>query len=105
MTSCATQFPESGLHEFHRRAAARGLGDILKVRPVVLDVLPGGEMPVTSVILAGDLGEHANWHRREQSVRNRDAQHRRVLLDIEPVLKAQRPELVLGQLRREEMRV
>ena len=36
------------------------------------------------------------------AVRNRDAQHRRVLLDVEAVLQAQRPELVLGQLAREE---
>ena len=36
------------------------------------------------------------------AVRNRDAQHRRVLLDVEAVLQPQRPELVLGQLAGEE---
>ncbi len=85
-----------------RREQREDLGNVLEARPVVLDVLPGGEVPVSSVILAGDLREHAQLGRRQQTVRNRDAQHRRVLLDVEAVLQAQRPELVFGQLAREE---
>ena len=40
--------------------------------------------------------------RAEQSIRDRDAQHRRVPLDVEPIAKAQRPEFVLGELTRKE---
>ena len=40
--------------------------------------------------------------RRQQAVGNRDAQHRRVLLDVQAVLQPQRPELVLGQLAGQE---
>ncbi len=39
---------------------------------------------------------------RQQPVGNRDAQHRRVALDVEAVAQAQRLELVLAQLAREE---
>ena len=59
-------------------------------------------MAVAAVILAGDMGERAQLRRRQEAVGDRDAQHRRVLLDVEAVLQPQRPELVLGQLAREK---
>ncbi len=78
------------------------LGRVLEARPVELDVLAGREVPVTSVILAGDVGERAQLARRQQSIRDRHAQHRCMLLDVEAVFETQRPEFVLGQLAREE---
>ena len=60
------------------------------------------EVAVAAVVLARDVREHAQLRRGEQAVGDGHAQHRRVALDVEAVLQAQRPELVLGQLAGEE---
>src|SRR5262249_19178988 len=60
------------------------------------------EVSVASVILAPDMRELAQLLRGKHSVRNRNAQHRRMLLDIEAVLQPQRAKLVLGQLAGEK---
>ena len=83
-------------------SSARMSGHVLEPRPVELDVLARGEMTVASVILAADVRELAQLRRRQQAVRNRDTQHRRVFLDVQAVPQAQRPELVLGQLAGEK---
>ena len=85
-----------------RRELGQDLGRILEPRPVELQVLARGEVAVASVILASDMRQLAQLSRREHPVGNRDAQHRGVLLDVEPVLQTQRPELVLGQLAGKE---
>ena len=59
-------------------------------------------MPVAPVVLASDARQQPQLHGGEQAVRNRDPQHRRMFLKIEAVLQAQRPELVFGQITREE---
>ncbi len=59
-------------------------------------------MAVATVVPARDMRERPELGRRQDAVRNRDPQHRRVLLQVQPVLQAQRPELVLGQLARQE---
>src|SRR5205085_12196505 len=69
---------------------------------VELDVLARGEVTVASVILATDVRKLPKLGRRQHAVRHRDAEHRRVRLDVETVLQPQRPELVLGELTREE---
>jgi hypothetical protein len=48
------------------------------------------------------MREHAQLPRRQDPVGNGNAQHRRVLLDIEAVLQPQRAKFVLGQFPREE---
>jgi hypothetical protein len=55
-------------------------------------------MAVAAVVDAADPRERAQLLRRQHPVWNRDAQHRRVLLDVEPVLQPQRPEVVLRKL-------
>ena len=78
------------------------VGHVFERRPVELDVLPRREMAVASVILAGNAGEHPKLRRGNEAVGNGDAQHRRVLLDVEAVLQAQRTKFVLGQLAAQE---
>ena len=84
------------------RELGENLRDVLQARPIELDVLPGGEMAVAAVILAGDMGERAQLGRRQEAVGDRHPQHRRVLLDVEAVLQPQRPEFVLGQRARKK---
>ena len=98
-----TQLPD-GLDRVHldRRELGEDVGHVLELRPVELDVLARGEVAVAAVVLARDVRELAQLRRRQQAVRNRDAQHRRMLLDVQAVLQAQRPELVLGQLAGEK---
>src|SRR5437588_388465 len=74
------------------------VGNVLELRPIELDVLPRREMPVASIVLAADARQCAQLARRQQPVGNRDAQHRRVLLDVQAVLQAERAEIVLGEL-------
>ncbi len=86
----------------HRREQRQDVRHLLQLRPVVLDVLPRREMTVVAVVLARDASEHAHLRRRQQAVRNRNAQHRRVLLDVQAVAQPQRLEVVVGNLPREE---
>ena len=94
----------AGLDRVHLHGGEEreNVGDVLEPRPVELNVLPRREMAVASVILAGNAGEHAKLRRRHEAVGNRDAKHRRVLLDVEAVLEAQRAKLVLGELAAQE---
>ncbi len=80
------------------RELGENVGRVLQRRPVVLDVLPGGEMPITPVVLARDLGELAHLARVQRAVGNSDAQHVGMKLQIEPVHQPVRPELLLGQV-------
>ena len=83
-------------------SSARMSGTCLELRPVELHVLARREVAVAAVVLARDAREHAQLLGRQQAVRNRDAQHRRVLLDVQAVAQAQGPEVVVGQLPGEE---
>ncbi|MGY4484948.1 hypothetical protein ACVWWR_004139 [Bradyrhizobium sp. LM3.2] len=66
--------------------------------PVELDVLPRGEMAVAAVVFARDMGERPQLVRRQRPVRDRDAEHVGVQLQVDAVLKPQDLELVLGEL-------
>ena len=94
----------AGLDRMHldRREQRQDVRHLLQLRPVVLDVLPRREVTVVAVVLARDAREHAHLRRRQQAVRNRDAQHRRVLLDVQAVAQPQGLELVFGELPGEE---
>ena len=70
--------------------------------PVVLDVLPRGEVAVVAVVLARQVRQHAQLPRGQQAVGNRNAQHGRMPLDVQAVAQAQGPELVFRQLARKE---
>src|SRR5579862_6996584 len=82
----------------HCRQLGEDLGNIGERRPVQLQVLSGGEVAIAAVIAARDVRERAQLAGGKQPIGNRDAQHRRVALDVEPVTQPQRTEVVLGEL-------
>ena len=84
------------------RELGEKVGNILELRPVELQVLPRREVAVAAVVLAADAREGAELLRRQHAVGHGNAQHRRVLLNVESVLQPQRPELVLCQVARQE---
>ncbi len=88
--------------QLNRREQRQNVGHQLELRPVELHVLARGEVAIVLVVLARDAPEHANLIGSQQAIRNRDAQHRRMLLDVEAVTQSQRTEIVLGQLTREK---
>ncbi|MDT4841363.1 hypothetical protein FQZ97_752150 [compost metagenome] len=69
-----------------------------KLDPVELDVLPGGEVAVAAVVLAGDARQAAQLVRRQGAVGDGHPQHVGVLLQVQAVLQAQRQELLFGEL-------
>ncbi len=77
------------------------VGAVLQRRPVVLDVLARGEMPVAAVVAARDVGQHAHLLRAQRAVGDGDAQHVGVELQVHAVHQAVQLELVLGQLARQ----
>jgi len=94
----------AGLDRIHLDFGQLGedVGDGHERRPVELQVLAGREVAIAAVVRAGDVRERAQLAGREQTVRDRDAQHRRVLLEVQAVLQPQRAELVLRQLARQK---
>ena len=94
----------AGLDAVHldRGELGQDVGHAGEFGPVDLQILARAEMPVAAVVGVADLGEFAQLERRQRAVRNRNAQHRRVLLHIEAVLQAKRFELVFGQLTGEK---
>ncbi len=86
----------------HRRELGEDLGDVLELRPVELQVLACREVAIPAVVGARDVRELVQLRGGQQPVGDRDAQHRRVPLDVQAVPEPQRPELVLRQLARQE---
>ncbi len=72
--------------------------DLGQLGPVELQILAGREMPETAVVAARDVAQFAQLARAQQAVRDRDAQHGRMALDVESVAEAQGPEFVVGKL-------
>ena len=69
-------------------------GTVSSFGQLYCNVLPRREVAVVAVVLASDAREHAHLPARQQAVRNRHAQHRRMALDVEAVAQAQRAEIV-----------
>ncbi len=90
----------AGLDRVHLDLGEIGqdVGRLVQLDPVVLDVLPGGEMAVAAVVLAGDVRQRVHLPRIERAVRDRHPQHVGVELKVEPVLEPQRLELVVVHL-------
>src|SRR5690606_3224627 len=82
----------------HPREQRQDLRHVLEPGPVELQVLARAEVALATVVGAGDVGQGAQLRRVQVAVGRGDAQHRRVGLDVGPVLQAQRAELVLAQL-------
>ena len=78
--------------------------NILQRHPVELDVLARREVAKAAVIIARNLGKAPQLHRRELAIRNRDAQHVGMQLQVHAVLQPQRLELVLQQFARQTPR-
>ena len=65
--------------------------------PVVLDILSGGEVPIAAVKGSGNVGKHPHLPRGQQSIRNGNAEHGGVPLDVKAVHQSQRAILIFGQ--------
>ena len=89
----------AGLHAVHADFGEIGHGvrQFGELDPVILDVLPRGEMAVAAVVLARDGGKHAQLLGRQRAVGDGDAQHVGVQLQIDAVHQPQRLEFFLGQ--------
>ena len=89
----------AGLDRVHVDVGQR-LEDVRHVpelRPVELDVLPRGEVAVALVPALGDHRQLPQLQRVQRAVRDGDAQHVGVQLQVEPVAQPERQELLLGQ--------
>ena len=86
-----------GVH-FHAGEVGEDIGYSFKLGPVVLDVLAGGEVGIATIIFTCNFSKHPQLARGNQAIGNRYTQHRRMLLNVQAILQAQWPELVLGQL-------
>ena len=71
---------------------------IFQCRPVHLHVLAGADVGEALVVSAGDMREPAQLTGRQQAIRNGDAQHGRITLDVKAVLQAQGEKLILAEL-------
>ena len=80
------------------RQVLQDVGDVFQLGPVVLDVLARGEVAVSLVVAARDIGQLAHLRRRQHAVRDGHAQHVGVNLQVKPVHQAERPEFLFGQL-------
>ena len=61
-------------------------------------------MPVAAIVAARDVGELAHLHRSQRTVRDRDAQHIGVKLQVDAVHQPMQFELVFGQVAGEASR-
>src|SRR5512138_1034176 len=91
----------NGMH-LHGRKQRENVRYALERRPIELDVLTRREMAVAFIEFARDACKHAQLPSGQQTVRHRDAQHRRVPLNIEAVAQSQRAKIVLRELPGEE---
>ena len=82
----------------HARQIGEDVGRILQLDPVVLDVLPRGEVAVAAIVLLRDRRQHPHLTAVERAIGNRHAQHVGVQLQVEAVHQPQRLELVFAQL-------
>ncbi len=74
------------------------VGNVFQRDPIELDVLARRPVAIALVIVARDAGELAQLARIELAIGNGHAQHVCVQLEIDPVLQAQRLELVFQKL-------
>jgi len=81
-----------------RREIGEDVGGLFELDPIILDVLARGEMAIAAIVFARDMPQHPHLAAVERAIGNGDTQHVGVELEIEPVLQAQRLELIVGQL-------
>ncbi len=76
------------------------IGNFIKLRPVILDILPGREMSVSLVITTRDIAKLAQLLRAQRSIGNSNAQHVGMQLKVNTVHQAQWAKLVFGNIAR-----
>ena len=79
------------------RQLRENVGNIGEFGPIELQVLARGEMAKAPVIGARDVGELVQLARGQGAIRDGDAEHVGMQLQIDAILEAQRLEFVLGQ--------
>ena len=82
----------------HGRQFSQDVRDVFQRRPVELHVLPGADVGIALVVVAGNPGHHSRLARSQLAVRHRHPQHRREALDIKAILQAQGAEFFFAQL-------
>jgi hypothetical protein len=84
------------LHAVHADAGEirHGVGQLFELDPVILNVLPRGEVAVTAIVTPRHVSKHAQLRRRQRAVGNRDAKHVGVELEIHAIHQPKRLELV-----------
>ncbi len=89
----------AGLNGMHLdgRKLGQDVGHFRELRPVVLDVLAGGEMSVAAVEAPGNAAQRAQLSGGQQAVRDGDAQHRRMPLNVQAIAQTQMPEFIVIQ--------
>ncbi|MNS09735.1 hypothetical protein D3C72_412300 [compost metagenome] len=90
----------AGLDRVHLHGGQFGknVRNVFHGRPVELHVLPGTDVGVALVVVAGNFGHHSRLARSQLAVRHGDSQHRRETLDIKAILQAQGAEFFFAQL-------
>ena len=63
------------------------VGHVLQLGPVELQVLPGREVTIATIVLVGDVGELPQLARAQGAIGDRNPQHVGVQLEIETVLQ------------------
>ncbi len=82
---------------FHAGKVCQQVGSLLQPHPVVLDILPRGEMRIVAIIFARDMRQHPQLPRIQRAIGDRHPQHIGVQLQIETIFQPQRPEMLLVQ--------
>ena len=85
-----------GMH-FDIGQHAQQIRHIDQLQPVVLQVLPGGEMGIAAIVFVGDGGQLPHLRGTQRAIRNGNAKHVSMKLQIKAVHEPQRLELVLAQ--------
>src|SRR5690554_5993543 len=86
-----------GMH-FHFGQFRQDIRHIFQVRPVQLDVGPGGYVGVATVVIPGNPGQPAQLFRAQHAVGHADSEHGGMTLNIETVLEAKGKEFLFGKL-------
>jgi len=90
-----------GVH-FYFGKFGQYLRNFLELGPVVLNVLPSGEMPVATIVTARDASQGAQLRRGQQTIGNRHPQHRGMALDVQAIAQAQVAKFLVAQLAGQE---
>src|ERR1700722_13407714 len=94
----------AGLNGVHLdgREFSQYVGHLLELRPVVLNVLAGGEMSGAAIVAPRNPAQRAQLYGGQQAVGDGDAQHRRMALNVQAIPQTQMPKFIVIQFAVEE---